>query len=183
MELFDISKDQREENSLATEQPEKASYLNTQANAWVDRILSEPGSFTRPTMLIAKDGKKETEFPASCVAHNQGGLRNDSYHLKNWNIPGDLANFNLDIQIRGSYTFEIEFDAPLTRYASLEIGLAGKTAVCKNNKEEKSYHLFSTNPIDVEERDNSVYKIDLTTEDRSFHVIHNDETDEEGKCW
>ncbi|MEM9446588.1 MAG: sulfatase-like hydrolase/transferase, partial [Verrucomicrobiota bacterium] len=150
-DLFDISEDIREQNNLKSKQPEIANYLSAQADAWFERILEEPGSFTRPTMLIGNKEKKVSEFPAYCVAQTQGGLENSAFKLKNWKELGDIATFYLHIQRHGTYNFEILFEDQLSASAEFEIELAGQTTVCNTDGLEKSHQVISVNPIDVEQ--------------------------------
>jgi arylsulfatase A-like enzyme len=127
-ELFEIRKDPREENNVAEKFPEQGKSMQAEIKTWFNAVLAEPGSFTRPLLLVGQNGKTETEFPAYCTSGTGGGLKNDAHSLNNWKKPGDAVQFDLDILTAGSYWVEAVFKSAFNGPAGFEIRLNGKKA-------------------------------------------------------
>ncbi|MEM7791728.1 MAG: sulfatase-like hydrolase/transferase [Verrucomicrobiota bacterium] len=146
-ELFNLQYDERERNNLATEQPEKVALLRTSADDWFEGILEDPGSFTRPLLLIGREGKLRTVFPAFCLAESKGGLQNSNHSLDNWKNPGDTAVYNLEIQTPGNYAVGVEFKSAVNRSTRLEIEVGDKKIECIPSGINRGGILKSTHSI------------------------------------
>ncbi|MEM1221380.1 MAG: arylsulfatase [Verrucomicrobiota bacterium] len=149
-ELFDLRSDMGERNNLATAQPERAASLRGLADAWFRGIVDDPGSFTRPLLLVGYKGKLATEFPAYCLTESKGGLRNSSHSLDNWKEPGDTAVYNLDIQTPGAYIIEVEFNSTVNSATRLQVELADDITACIPTGANPARILKSTHPIHLE---------------------------------
>ncbi|MCF7848653.1 MAG: arylsulfatase [Kiritimatiellales bacterium] len=125
-ELFEIRKDPREEKNLIEKFPEQGAIMQADIKTWFNEVLAEPGSFTRPLLLVGQTGKTQTEFPAYCASGTKGGLKNDAHSLDNWKKPGDAVQFDLDVLTAGSYWVEAVFKSAFKEPAEFEVRLNGK---------------------------------------------------------
>jgi arylsulfatase A-like enzyme len=89
--LYSLSTDPHETRDLANAEPALHDRLLTALRNWWDSILREPHAFQPPRFPLQTG---ENHIPANAPAHVEGNPRNSVTTLRNWQHPGDLAQYH-----------------------------------------------------------------------------------------
>lgn len=101
--LFNLSENPFEDETLLTENKEQYQSLKTQLEKWFSEIKNQGESYTMPVFQI---GYKQnvTSYIYTCAPQSiSNELINKEHFLANWGKPKDSANYNIKVHEEGEY--------------------------------------------------------------------------------
>ena len=101
--LFNLSENPFEDETLLTENKEQYQSLKTQLEKWFNEIKNQGESYTMPVFQI---GYKQnvTSYIYTCAPQSiSNELINKEHFLANWGKPKDSANYNIKVHEEGEY--------------------------------------------------------------------------------
>jgi arylsulfatase A-like enzyme len=105
--LFDLKNDPFETTNVAGIYPERKQSMLNELELWYESIIKDENSMTAPWFQIGWKEKNISVFPAYGPSRVYGNVTNNSHFINNWRSLGDRADYQIEVNVPGSYRVEM----------------------------------------------------------------------------